>query len=82
MNENQEKARQVMNALYALEASGFPKSEKDNLVNEIAELRDAFFEAVPEAINDDRFAQMMGSPLSVLYFVTKYLRGIGNEAQE
>lgn len=42
------------------------------LTDEIAKLRDAFLTAVPAAMDDHRFGEMMGSPWSVLYRVTEY----------
>lgn len=74
LTENQEKARSVMNVLHALENADAPKSEQEMLISEIARLRDAFLDAVPDAYHDDRFAQMMGSPLSVVYYVTKHFQ--------
>lgn len=44
------------------------------LTDEIAKLRDAFLTAVPAALDDHRFGEMIGSPWSVLYRVTEYLK--------
>lgn len=44
----------------------------DALTDEIAKLRGAFLSAVPAARDDHRFGEMMGSPWSVLHFVTEY----------
>lgn len=39
-------------------------------------LRTAFFAAVPEAYDDHRFPEMMGSPLSVIHYATLYFESV------
>lgn len=50
------------------------RTDYDALTDEIAKLRDAFLTAVPAALDDHRFGEMIGSPWSVLYRVTEYLK--------
>lgn len=50
------------------------QSELQHMIAETAKLRAEFFRVCPASQNDDRFFEMMGSPASVLYYVTQWLK--------
>lgn len=50
------------------------RTDFDVLADEIAKLRDVFLTAVPAALDDHRFGEMIGSPWSVLQCVTEYFK--------